>query len=104
MIVKGMSRIRCDYLQVGFYTEVLFREKGVHSIAISNGVDSEKRESAEFAPAQEPIVDAETWNMALELRKKVRRPDILGEANPLTGKMFYADCGAKMITTAPTTT
>lgn len=39
-----------DYLQVGFYTEVLFREKGVHFIAISNGVDSEKRESAEFAP------------------------------------------------------
>lgn len=50
VIVKDMSRVGRDYLQVGFYTEVLFREKGVHFIAISNGVDSDKRESAEFAP------------------------------------------------------
>lgn len=33
--------------------------------------------------------------MVQELRKTVRRHDILGEANPLTGKMFCADCGAK---------
>ena len=50
VIVKDMSRVGRDYLQVGFYTEVMFREKGVHFIAISNGVDSDKRESAEFAP------------------------------------------------------
>lgn len=50
VIVKDMSRIGRDYLQVGFYTEVMFREKGVHFIAISNGVDSDRRESAEFAP------------------------------------------------------
>lgn len=50
VIVKDMSRIGRDYLQVGFYTEIMFREKGVHFIAISNGVDSERRESAEFAP------------------------------------------------------
>lgn len=30
VIVKDMSRVGRDYLQVGFYTEVLFREKGVH--------------------------------------------------------------------------
>lgn len=50
VIVKDMSRVGRDYLQVGFYTEVLFRESGVRFIAISNGVDSDKRESAEFAP------------------------------------------------------
>ena len=50
IIVKDMSRVGRDYLQVGFFTEVLFREKGVHFIAISNGVDSEKSESSEFAP------------------------------------------------------
>ena len=50
VIVKDMSRIGRDYLQVGFYTEVMFREKGVRFIAISNGVDSDRRESAEFAP------------------------------------------------------
>ena len=40
VLVKDMSRIGRDYLQTGFYTEVLFREKGVRFIAISNGVDS----------------------------------------------------------------
>lgn len=50
VIVKDMSRVGRDYLQVGFYTEVMFRQKRVHFIAISNGVDSDKRESAEFAP------------------------------------------------------
>ena len=253
VIVKDMSRIGRDYLQVGFYTEVMFRQKGVRFIAISNGVDSQNRETSEFAPflnimnewyirdcsrkittvlhargmegkhttnhaiygyrkdpedknhwlideeaalvvrrifrltiegngpyqiarilteekverpsyylaqrgmgnhlsdynaaepyawrgttvgailskpeymghtvnfrtykesykdkrpkkaqkddwvifenTPEPIVDAETWNMVQKLRKTVRRTDTLDEANPLTGLMYCADCGAKM--------
>ena len=47
---KDMSRIGRDYLQVGFYTEIRFREKGVRFIAISNGVDSDDQSSSEFAP------------------------------------------------------
>ena len=50
VLVKDLSRVGRDYLQVGFYTEVMFREKGVRFIAITNGVDSDKRESSEFAP------------------------------------------------------
>ena len=50
VIVKDMSRVGRDYLQVGFYTEVFFREKGVHFVAISNGVDSAINTSSEFAP------------------------------------------------------
>lgn len=50
VIVKDMSWIGRDYLQVGFYTEVMFKEKEVHFIAIANGVDNQKRESSEFAP------------------------------------------------------
>ena len=50
VIVKDMSRVSRDYLQVGFYTEVFFREKGVHFVAISNGVDSDINTSSEFAP------------------------------------------------------
>ena len=50
LIVKDMSRVGRDYLQVGFYTEVFFREKGVHFVAISNGVDSDINTSSEFAP------------------------------------------------------
>lgn len=50
VIVKDMSRVGRDYLQTGFYTEVLFREQGVRFIAISNGVDSNDKSSSEFAP------------------------------------------------------
>ena len=50
VLAKDMSRIGRDYLQTGFYTEVLFREKGVRFIAISNGVDSADSATSEFAP------------------------------------------------------
>jgi len=49
-LVKDMSRVGRDYLQVGFYTEVLFKQKGVRFIAVSNGIDSADSESSEFAP------------------------------------------------------
>lgn len=50
VIAKDMSRIGRDYLQTGFYTEVMFREKGVRFIAVANGVDSTVQGSNEFAP------------------------------------------------------
>ncbi len=51
VIVKDMSRIGRNYLEVGFYTEVLFRKKNVRFIAISNNVDSSLNDdSNEFAP------------------------------------------------------
>ncbi len=50
VIVKDMSRIGRDYLQTGFYTEVLFRKHGVRFIAVSNGIDSNDPSSSEFAP------------------------------------------------------
>lgn len=46
VIVKDMSRFGRDYLKVGFYTEILFKEKGVRFIAINNGIDSEKMQKA----------------------------------------------------------
>ena len=50
VIAKDMSRIGRDYLQVGLYTEVMFREKGIRFIAVANGVDSIDRKTEEFAP------------------------------------------------------
>jgi hypothetical protein len=49
VIVKDMSRVGRDYLQVGFYTEVMFRQHGIRFIAISNNIDSANGEN-EFAP------------------------------------------------------
>lgn len=50
VISKDMSRVGRDYLQTGFYTEVFFREKGVRFIAVANNIDSQNKESGEFAP------------------------------------------------------
>ncbi len=50
VIVKDMARIGRDYLQTGFYTEVMFRQHGIHFIAIANSVDSTDENSNEFAP------------------------------------------------------
>lgn len=50
IIVKDMSRLGRDYLKVGFYTEVLFPEKDIRFIAISNGVDSANQQDSDFTP------------------------------------------------------
>ena len=37
VIVKDMSRLGRNYLQVGMYTEMIFPQKGVRFIAINDG-------------------------------------------------------------------
>ena len=49
-----------------------------------------------FEGTQEPIIDKETWSIVQNLRKHTRRTDSLGEANPLTGKVFCGECGSLM--------
>ncbi|NBI77293.1 DUF4368 domain-containing protein [Anaerotruncus colihominis] len=49
-----------------------------------------------FEHTHEAIVDPETWKLAQQIRKTVHRTDTTGEANPLTGLLYCADCGAKM--------
>lgn len=48
--VKDLSRFGRNYLQVGFYTEVLFPQKNVRFIAINNGIDSDNATDNDFAP------------------------------------------------------
>ena len=50
ILIKDMSRIGRNYLQVGFYTEILFPEKGVRFIAVNNNVDSDSPAENEFTP------------------------------------------------------
>ena len=50
LIVKDMSRLGRNYVQVGFYTEILFPQKKVHFLAINNSIDSDKTSDNDFAP------------------------------------------------------
>lgn len=52
VIVKDMSRFGRNYLQVGFYTEILFAKKQVRFIAVTNNVDSDSKNpnQNDFAP------------------------------------------------------
>ena len=40
VIVKDMSRLGRNYLQVGMYTDIVFVENDVRLVAVSDGVDS----------------------------------------------------------------
>ena len=50
ILAKDMSRIGRNYLETGFYTEVVFRKHNVRFIAIANGVDNDQPETGEFVP------------------------------------------------------
>ena len=49
-----------------------------------------------FENTHEAIISPETFATVQRLRETVRRPNSKGEANPLTGIVFCADCGRKM--------
>ena len=50
LIVKDLSRLGREYLQVGYYTEIYFPQKGVRFIAVNDGVDSLVASSNDFNP------------------------------------------------------
>ena len=47
---EDMSRFGRNYLEVGFYTEILFPKKQIRFIAINNSVDSDKPQDNDFTP------------------------------------------------------
>lgn len=50
LIVKDMSRLGRNYLEVGFYTEMLFPKKRVRFIAVNSNVDSANPNDNDFSP------------------------------------------------------
>ena len=50
LLVKDLSRFGRNYLQVGYYTEIVFPKKGVRFIAINNNVDSANPTENDFTP------------------------------------------------------
>ena len=87
VIVKDMSRVGRDYLQTGFYTEVFFRQHGVHFIAIANSVDSDDVGSSEFAPFLNIMNE---WYLRDLSRKQQASIRIKGESGrPTTNCAIY---------------
>lgn len=67
VIVKDMSRLGRDYLQVGMYTDNYFPEHDVRFIAVNDGVDSAEGDN-EFAPFRNIMNE---W-YARDISRKVR--------------------------------
>ena len=87
VIVKDMSRVGRDYLQTGFYTDVMFRERGVHFIAIANGVDSDDQATSEFAPFLNIMNE---WYLRDLSRKQKTAIRVKGESGkPTTNCVIY---------------
>ena len=87
VIVKDMSRAGRDYLRTGFYTEVFFRQHGVHFVAIANGVDSNDQNSSEFAPFLNIMNE---WYLRDLSRKQKAAVRVKGEAGkPTTTGIIY---------------
>ena len=87
VIAKDMSRIGREYLQTGFYTEVVFREHGVRFIAVGNGVDSADKSSGEFVPFLNIVNE---WYLRDCSRKQVAAYQARGRAGkPTTNHAIY---------------
>ena len=67
VIVKDMSRLGRNYLQVGYYTDTFFPDHNVRFIAINDGVDSEQGED-DFTPFRNIMNE---W-YAKDISRKVR--------------------------------
>lgn len=74
---------------VNFKTRKHFKDKKSHYV--------DESEWTIFENTHEAIIDQETFDNVQRIRGNVRRyPDGWGEAHPLTGLMYCADCGGKM--------
>ena len=90
LIVKDMSRLGRDYLKVGFYTEVLFVEKGVRFIAINNGIDSANQQESDFTPFLNIINEWYAKDTSKKIRAVMKSKGEAGEylcTNPPYGYM-----------------
>ena len=74
---------------INFKTRKHFKDKKIHYV--------DESEWTIFENTHEAIIDQETFDNVQRIRGNVKRyPDGWGEAAPLTGLLYCADCGAKM--------
>ncbi len=81
VLVKDMSRIGRDYLQTGYFTEVLFRQHDVRFIAIANNVDSDDPGSNEFTPFMNIMNEWYLRDQSRKVRAAVQMKGQIGQAH-----------------------
>lgn len=74
---------------INFKTRKYFKDKKSHYVS--------EDEWTIFENTHEAIIDQQTFDLVQKIRSNVRRyPNGWGEAAPLTGLLYCADCGGKM--------
>ena len=86
VIVKDMSRLGRNYLQVGMYTEMIFPQKGVRFIAINDGVDSAQGDN-DFAPLRNIFNEWLVRDTSKKIKAVKRSKGMSGK--PITSKPVY---------------
>lgn len=78
VIIKDMSRLGRDYLKVGYYTEVMFAEYGIHFIAINDNVNSKLGDN-DFTPFRNIMNEWYAKDTSKKIRSAFRAKGLSGE-------------------------
>jgi len=94
LLAKDMSRIGRNYLEVGFYTEILFPKHNVRFIAINSGVDSANQMDNDFRPFLNIINEFYVKDSSKKVKASMKQKGESGEyltTNPPYGYMKDPD-------------
>ena len=78
VIVKDLSRLGREYLQTGYYTEIMFPKYDVRFIAVNDNVDSNNGDN-EFAPFKNIINEWYAKDISRKVRSAYKTKALKGE-------------------------
>lgn len=87
VIVKDMSRVGREYLQTGYYTEVVFRQQDIRFIAIGNNIDSNDQSTTDIAPFFNIMSEFYLRDMSKKQRAAYKARGLAGK--PTTNQAIY---------------
>lgn len=94
LIVKDLSRLGREYLQVGYYTEIYFPQKGVRFIAVNDGVDSLVEGSNDLTPIRNWANELHARESSKKVRAVKRMPGPVGRAHRRRAALWLQKEGA----------